>query len=468
MHAPFPFIGLKGANMIVTSFMGICLLVFLGKFLRLKIRLLQRLYLPSSVIAGLLGLLAVQMLQPVAGDFVARWTAGWNALPGFLINIVFASLFMGVAIPRLSKVWAISGPQLAYGQIVAWGQYIVGIGLTLALISPVWKLPAMFGVLVPIGFEGGHGTAGGLAGTFRNFGWDAGVDFCLASATAGLILAVIVGMTLVNIAKRRNWTQGSDGCALSCDNGVYLRSDRPAAGYETVSSDSIDSLALHLAFIGVAVFLGWLMLQGLLFGERFVPVLRDNHIFEGFPLFPLCMIGGLIVNYTCDKVNSLDLIDHGLSRRLAGLALDFLVVAAISTIRISVISNNIVPFLILVGAGTVWNVLCVLFLARRWFADAWFERAIAEMGQSMGVTATGLLLLRAVDPENETNAAQAFAYKQLLHEPFMGGGLWTSSAIPLIALAGGMPVFLIAVGAVVCWVVVWFLFFRKLVKPRLV
>jgi hypothetical protein len=134
---------------------------------------------------------------------------------------------MGVAIPRLSKVWAISGPQLAYGQIVAWGQYIVGIGLTLALISPVWKLPAMFGVLVPIGFEGGHGTAGGLAGTFRNFGWDAGVDFCLASATAGLILAVIVGMTLVNIAKRRNWTQGSDGCALSCDNGVYLRSTAP-------------------------------------------------------------------------------------------------------------------------------------------------------------------------------------------------------------------------------------------------
>jgi len=31
--------------------------------------------------------------------------------------------------------------------------------------------------------------------------------------------------------------------------------------------------------------------------------------------------------------------------------------------------------------------------------DAWFERSIVEMGQSLGITATGLLLLRFVDPD---------------------------------------------------------------------
>ena len=94
--------------------------------------------------------------------------------------------------------------------------------------------------------------------------------------------------------------------------------------------------------------------------------------------------------------------------------------------------------------------------------DAWFERAIAEMGQSMGVTATGLLLLRAVDHKNETTAPSAFAYKQLLHEPFMGGGLWTSSAIPLIiAFGSGLPVLFISLGAIFVWIIVWFLLFRK-------
>jgi ESS family glutamate:Na+ symporter len=82
------------------------------------------------------------------------------------------------------------------------------------------------------------------------------------------------------------------------------------------------------------------------------------------------------------------------------------------------------------------------------------------MGQSMGVTATGLLLLRAVDPESKTSAASAFAYKQLLHEPFMGGGLWTSSAVMLVFTIGAKPVFFISLGAILVWCVTWFLAFR--------
>ena len=75
------------------------------------------------------------------------------------------------------------------------------------------------------------------------------------------------------------------------------------------------------------------------------------------------------------------------------------------------------------------------------------------MGQSMGVTVTGLLLLRVVDPEYETPAAEAFACKQLLHEPFMGGGLWTGMAIPLLVLYGVWPVLAIALAAIAIWTV---------------
>ena len=133
-------------------------------------------------------------------------------------------------------------------------------------------------------------------------------------------------------------------------------------------------------------------------------------------------------------------------------------VSAIATIRLEVVKDGWQPLLILIGAGIVWNVFCVLVLARRLLPDAWFERSIAEMGQSMGVTATGLLLLRVVDPNYETPAAEAFASKQLLHEPFMGGGLWTSMAVPLLVIwggiHGGLPVLGIACGAVAVWLVV--------------
>jgi ESS family glutamate:Na+ symporter len=69
----------------------------------------------------------------------------------------------------------------------------------------------------------------------------------------------------------------------------------------------------------------------------------------------------------------------------------------------------------------------------------------------MGVTATGLLLLRTVDPNYETEAAEAFASKQLLHEPIMGGGLWTGSAIPLLALWGAKPILAISLAVMLGW-----------------
>jgi ESS family glutamate:Na+ symporter len=91
------------------------------------------------------------------------------------------------------------------------------------------------------------------------------------------------------------------------------------------------------------------------------------------------------------------------------------------------------------------------------------------MGQSMGVTATGLLLLRTVDPDDKTIAPAAFGYKQLLHEPFMGGGLWTSVAVPLVITSGGSMVLFISISAIVFWLIFWKLFLskgRKFFKPQ--
>ena len=184
----------------VQSFCGLCLLLALGKIFRVKIKLLQKLYLPSSVVGGVLGLVILQ----VFGRYISpAWTAGWTKLPSLLINVVFAALFLGVAIPPLRTVWRRAAPQFAYGQIVAWGQYVVGIGVVLLLLKPIFKVRDLFGVLVPVGLEGGHGTAAGLAPTFTDtLGWPEGVDYGLAAATMGIVSAIVVGIALVNWAAR--------------------------------------------------------------------------------------------------------------------------------------------------------------------------------------------------------------------------------------------------------------------------
>ena len=243
--------------------------------------------------------------------------------------------------------------------------------------------------------------------------------------------------------------------------GLIAVDDRPPAGRQTTSPDSVDTLALHLAVLGIAILVGYALKQGLVALESLWAPEANRAVLASFPLFPLCMIGGLVVQLVVSKGARLNPVDHVMMQRIAGTALDFLVVAAISTIRLEVIARGLAPFAIIVAGGIIWNVFCVMWLARRLLPNCWFERAIAEMGQSMGVTATGLLLLRVVDPNQETDAPAAFGYKQLLHEPFMGGGIWTSSAVLLVYHQGAAMVFAIACGAIAAWLIAWAVLFRR-------
>jgi len=437
----------------------------------MRIRLLQRLYLPSCVIGGLVGLIIIQAVAASAGfvdwqwlsklsEAISQLSRPWAKLPGLLINIVFACLFLGVSLPKFSQLWQRAGPQVVYGQIVAWGQYVVGIGLWLVLLAWLFpSLPAMFAGILPVGFEGGHGTAAGMGPVFEQHGWTDGKDFALASATCGIIGAIVVGMVLINWAVRRGHlhTHIEPGQIRQNNSmGIIPVNQRPDAGKLTVRSEAIESFSLHLVIVAVAILIGYLIKNGLVAIENNLGKLAEYKLLSSFPLFPLCMLGGLIVQIFEQRFDKYRLIDIGLTRRIQNTSLDFLVVAAIATIKLNVVLTGLVPLLLLVAVGIAWNVFCVLFLARRILPDAWFERSIAELGQSMGVTATGLLLLRVVDPDYKTPAADAFACKQLVHEPFMGGGLWTGLAIPLIAVWGPEPVFFIAAAAMFIWLSIIF------------
>ena len=227
-----------------------------------------------------------------------------------------------------------------------------------------------------------------------------------------------------------------------CNNNNYLTNE--------IKTFNFNSLVINLIIIGIAVLIGFLIKNVLLAAADLFS--KDVSILlKSFPTFPLCMIGGFIVQKFSEKMKTSKFIEYNQIQRIQNIALDVLILAAISTISLDVVNSNLLAFCILVLGGVVWNIFCVLVLARRIFNDAWFERSIAEMGQSMGVTATGLLLLRTVDPNCKTKAASAFASKQLLHEPFMGGGLWTGMAIPMLVIYGGWQVFIITIIVITAW-----------------
>ncbi|MDO5629121.1 MAG: sodium/glutamate symporter [Mobilicoccus sp.] len=450
--------------------LGVVLL--LGKAVRVTTPLAQKLFLPSSIIAGFLALL----VGPEVLGTVAQWMGSdrfaeaglftpeildvWSALPGLLISVVFASLFLGADIPGPKKVAALVGPQLSVGVIYGSGQYVLGIALAMALLVPFFGANPMVGALIEMGFEGGHGTAAGMRGVMEDLGFPEGGDLALGIATIGVVGGVILGVAFINWAVRTGRTDVLDGTVERSDEemrGVYAAKEEPA-GYLTTRSASVETMSLHFGIIGLAILIGVGLLEGLKWleetarGAGLWP--EDFELFPNVPLFPIAMLGGVLIQVLLMRTDRTDIVDHQMMMRIQGFALDALIVSALATLSLTAIADNWAPFLILVAAGIVFNVFVLLVLTPRIIGRFWFERGIGDFGQSMGVTATGLILMRIADPDRKSPAYEAFGYKQLVFEPFFGGGLITAAAIPIIYTYGPLPlliamivVFLLALAA---------------------
>ena len=446
----------------VLSFCVLCLLLVAGKAVRTAVPFLRKLFLPSSLIAGAIGL----VLLTFWGDgCLSSCHKGWSSLPGFLINIVFATLFIGQKFPKMGKIKNTVAEQLCFGQIVAWGMYVVGIGVTMLLLVPLFDVPPVFGNLIEIGFSGGHGTVGGMQAVFEEMKWEAGSALGYTTATVGMIVGVTVGMALINHAVRKGevkYIRSDEDLSKAEQRGFYPIRKRPAAGMQTVMCDSIDSLAWHLAVVGLAVLAGYALKEGLLLVNRILPAsVSSLKIVESIPLFPLCMIGGLLIQSFLNATKLAPLVDRGQIDRIGGASLDFLVVSAVATIQLKFLVDNWMPLTVLLLFGVAWSFFSATVLAKAMFKEDRFERMICEFGQFTGVTATGLLLLRTVDPESKTSAPTAFGCKQLFHEPVMGGGVWTAMAVPLVVKLGPWHVFFISLAMMVLWWALWYVFLRK-------
>jgi glutamate:Na+ symporter, ESS family len=414
---------------------GLGLLLVSGLLLWLGISLLRRLALPVPLIGGFVGLAA----GPFGLDLVPREAfAIWTALPSVLINFVFAGLFLGVTVPPLGAVVRLGGPLVRFSVVGALGQYIVGLLLTGLVLGPLFGTPALFGCLIEVGFAGGHGTAGAMASVFVDLGFPAGGALAQMSATVGLIAGVVGGVALIQHGVRRGVTRiGADADGLSTGAaGLVPPGSRRSIATGTITSDVLEPFALHVAILTLATLAGWVMLQG---------VRAVHPSLGGFPLFPLAMIGGMLIQALSDRLGAAAYFDRDTFQRITGLCLDLLVVAAIASLQLDLFLQNVLPFTLLMIAGIAWCVVSFLVLAPRMLREFWFEQGLVVYGTQTGVAAVGLMLLRIVDPHNRTTAAQAFAARSMVTSPLLGGGLVTATMPLMVQQFGLWPVLAVLV-----------------------
>ena len=173
------------------------------------------------------------------------------------------------------------------------------------------------------------------------------------------------------------------------------------------------------------------------------------------------MFGGLLVQWLMETWRLQHHIKIRTIKNISAMTLDLLIVTAIGTISLNAIGHNFAAFITMAIVGVVWILGAFVFLAPKFFHKHWFEYGMTDVGQAMGMTATGLLLNRLVDPLNRTGARESFAYKQLAYEPFMGGGIVTAFAVVAV-VEFGLPLLLAISGVVfIFWLILGLKLGRK-------
>ena len=162
----------------------------------------------------------------------------------------------------------------------------------------------MTGGLIEIGFEVGHGTAAGMRDVMTKLGFNEGADLAVGVATVGLVSGITVGIALINWGVRNGKTEIlKNDVQLSIDEqrGLFRKDEYYSAGKMTSRPASVEPLSLHIAIMALAILTGWLILEGLRWIERatYASIMIGENtppeIFAYVPLFPMALIGGLIL-----------------------------------------------------------------------------------------------------------------------------------------------------------------------------
>ena len=413
----FGFDGLYKINPIPTIVLSVGLLGIVGVLLTLGRRLdsamkLERFGIPIALLVGAIGFL----IGPYGPFSILpeRVLDTWMKLPTPLLTLVFATLMIGRPIPRVGGLWRPVASQALLGLLLGFGQYVVGGIIVLSFLLPNLGVDPLMGCIIEVGFEGGHGAAAIMGDSFSKLGFPEGLDLGFAMATVGLLASTLLGSGLVVVGRFLGWLVPAEN---ESKNDLNL-------DLEFQPFEQLRLLLYNFALAGLAVLIGILLLFCLRIFSMYLGDI-SKEVISAFPVFPLALMGSFFVRFTLEKTGNTELVSAIFQREIGILSTDLLIITAMAGLNLPLLVNYWVPISILAIGGLIWNLAGMLIFSRLFFREEWFERAIAEFGNSTGVAASGLLLLRLADPRNSTNTLPVFSIKQLFLQPLLSGGLIT-------------------------------------------
>lgn len=383
---------------ILYDFCVMSALLVVAKLIRSRVSFIQKFYIPSSLLAGVIGLLCGKYFLNIL-----PFSSEIGNYSSILIAVLFATLFMGTKKKTsFRSVMDNVGDTFLVNTAAEIGQFGVFILIGILVLPLVFQgINEGFGLLLPAGYIGGHGTAAAIGSAFADMGWDEATSIGQTFATIGLISGIVLGVVLINIGTRKGYTRIIDrieDLPEDMRTGLVPAGKRVSMGECTVNPMSIDPLSWHLSLVLVAVGLAYLANMGL------------KHLFPSlsFPIYGLALIMSLILQQVLKPLKMDQYVDKQVITRIGSTTTDYLVGFGIASININIVLKYWLPIVILALLGLVFVTVWQFVISKRFFHNYWFERGIYIFGMSTGVMATGVILLRITDPEFKSGVLEDF------------------------------------------------------------
>ncbi len=328
-------------------------------------------------------------------------------------------------------------------------QGILGLAITVGLYFLINSWPAS-GLILPMGYGQGPGQAyswGNLYSQYQSldpaanlysiFGpFENGTSFGLTVAAMGLVSSSVGGVIFLNVLRKKKNPKAMRRIEESVETETL---ETYVSENEIPAAESLDKSSVQVGLVFIFYAISFALIWGLsalcdLGGNFFVntvkPLLWGFHFIFGMALATL---GRLIINSMYKKgVIKRKYTNNYMLDRISGLAFDYMVVAAVAAINISVFSSIkfIVPLAALCVGGAVVTYVYCLHVCKKVYPSYWEESFLAMYGMLAGTTSTGIILLREIDPQFKTPACNNMVFQ----------ALWSLAlGFPLMLAMGSAP-----------------------------
>lgn len=387
--------------------------LLVGNTLRRKIKFLRDSLIPTSVLGGTFLLIVEAIYKAITGNVMFDSAAfGGNGTANLEI-ITYHALALGFIASSLKSsdkpVNKKRVVEIFNTGVTTVSTYLLqGVfGMAITIIAALVFMPGFFkaaGLILPFGYGQGTGQALNYGVIYESQGFEGGAAFGLTIAALGFISAALGGVIHLNFRKR---------------NGKLIKSARTDGSdyHESVEEDneipmqeSVDKMTLQISFIIMAYVVAYIIMYLL---GNLLPGMKAT--IYGFN-FLLGVVGATVVKSGVNLLRKTGLmgrkyINNFLMTRTSNFFFDLMIVSGVAAIRLDELKSYWGIVLILGAVGLLVTYIYLRIVCKKLFPDYEEEQFLMMYGMLTGTASTGAILLREIDGEFRTPAADNMVYQ---------------------------------------------------------